>query len=412
MSREELYSLVWQTPLSRLAKSFGLSDVGLRKICVKHDIPTPPLGYWAKRVHGKQVHQPPLPPATNESSNTVYLVMRTGPVVPPSVTAAQEDALAHESEHPAIVVPSERPVRLHLVAAATAKALRAAKVDHEGFKHANISEAVDVMVGVHSIDRALAIIDAFACALQERGYAISSHEDGVQVVVNDVPFLWRLHEIKDRGPHQPTKEELKAQASREESRARWPSLYSSRDTKAYRSWDYFPSGRLAMTLFDGTRRRWDQDRLVGRWHDRKGKRLEDCLDEAMAALVTSTVAISHRLAEEAERARRRNEEHERRKREQARQERALKRHEFVLKKAEDYVRYQSLSTFAEFLERKVYRYSGEEVIDRLIGELKTLVTLMGQNFEREAMQEEIVRLQLYTDDDAVADPDGLEHFLE
>jgi hypothetical protein len=30
--------------MSRLAKSFGLSDVGLRKICVKHDIPTPKLG--------------------------------------------------------------------------------------------------------------------------------------------------------------------------------------------------------------------------------------------------------------------------------------------------------------------------------------------------------------------------------
>jgi hypothetical protein len=47
MSREELYVLVWQTPLSRLAKSFGLSDVGLRKICVKHNIPTTKLGCWA-----------------------------------------------------------------------------------------------------------------------------------------------------------------------------------------------------------------------------------------------------------------------------------------------------------------------------------------------------------------------------
>jgi len=48
ISRQELYALVWQTPMSRLAKSFGLSDVGLRKICVKHDIPTPKPGYWAK----------------------------------------------------------------------------------------------------------------------------------------------------------------------------------------------------------------------------------------------------------------------------------------------------------------------------------------------------------------------------
>lgn len=38
LTREELYALVWQTPLSRLARTFGLSDVGLRKICVKHNI--------------------------------------------------------------------------------------------------------------------------------------------------------------------------------------------------------------------------------------------------------------------------------------------------------------------------------------------------------------------------------------
>ena len=47
-TRQELYDLVWTTPLGKLAKRYGLSDVGLRKICVKHDIPTPPLGYWAK----------------------------------------------------------------------------------------------------------------------------------------------------------------------------------------------------------------------------------------------------------------------------------------------------------------------------------------------------------------------------
>ena len=48
LTREDLHALVWKRPMSRLAKSFGLSDVGLRKICVKHAIPTPGLGYWAK----------------------------------------------------------------------------------------------------------------------------------------------------------------------------------------------------------------------------------------------------------------------------------------------------------------------------------------------------------------------------
>ena len=34
-TREELYQLVWQTPLQRLARQYSLSDVGLAKICRK-----------------------------------------------------------------------------------------------------------------------------------------------------------------------------------------------------------------------------------------------------------------------------------------------------------------------------------------------------------------------------------------
>jgi hypothetical protein len=48
IKRSELYRLVWQEPMIQLAKSFAISDVGLAKICRKHDIPRPPRGYWAK----------------------------------------------------------------------------------------------------------------------------------------------------------------------------------------------------------------------------------------------------------------------------------------------------------------------------------------------------------------------------
>ncbi len=48
-TREEFYDLVWTKPLTHLAKDFRLSDVALHKICRKHDIPNPPLG-WAIAV--------------------------------------------------------------------------------------------------------------------------------------------------------------------------------------------------------------------------------------------------------------------------------------------------------------------------------------------------------------------------
>jgi hypothetical protein len=61
--RERLYKEVWSEPVLAVAKKYGLSDVGLAKICKKLNIPRPGLGYWAKKSAGKNVGKPPpLPP--------------------------------------------------------------------------------------------------------------------------------------------------------------------------------------------------------------------------------------------------------------------------------------------------------------------------------------------------------------
>jgi hypothetical protein len=38
-SHTDLYERVWTTPLGTLPREFGLSDVGLAKLCRRHDIP-------------------------------------------------------------------------------------------------------------------------------------------------------------------------------------------------------------------------------------------------------------------------------------------------------------------------------------------------------------------------------------
>ena len=38
LTRKELYDLVWSKPLTTLSKEFAISDVGLRKICIKIQI--------------------------------------------------------------------------------------------------------------------------------------------------------------------------------------------------------------------------------------------------------------------------------------------------------------------------------------------------------------------------------------
>src|SRR3546814_15091769 len=56
-TREEFYDLVWSKPMTHLAKEFALSDVALHKVCKKHNIPNPPLGWWGQKAAGKPVKQ-------------------------------------------------------------------------------------------------------------------------------------------------------------------------------------------------------------------------------------------------------------------------------------------------------------------------------------------------------------------
>lgn len=62
LSRNALYDLVWSQPIRALAPSFNLSDVGLRKVCVRAHIPLPERGHWAKLAAGKLAKRRPLPP--------------------------------------------------------------------------------------------------------------------------------------------------------------------------------------------------------------------------------------------------------------------------------------------------------------------------------------------------------------
>jgi hypothetical protein len=59
--RQQLYDEVWTDPVTVVAERYGLSDVGLAKICRKLSIPVPTRGYWAKVKAGKKMRRIALP---------------------------------------------------------------------------------------------------------------------------------------------------------------------------------------------------------------------------------------------------------------------------------------------------------------------------------------------------------------
>jgi hypothetical protein len=60
-TRQQLYELVWSQPVTKLAKTLGISDVGLAKVCRRANIPVPQRGYWAKITAALPAARPELP---------------------------------------------------------------------------------------------------------------------------------------------------------------------------------------------------------------------------------------------------------------------------------------------------------------------------------------------------------------
>jgi hypothetical protein len=94
LSREELYALVWATPMSRLAVQYGLSGNGLAKICRRLDVPYPPRGYWARKEAGKKVTQAPLPAVRSGTRVQVTIAPSLPAPPPPKMPSELEAGLA------------------------------------------------------------------------------------------------------------------------------------------------------------------------------------------------------------------------------------------------------------------------------------------------------------------------------
>jgi len=115
VSREELFSQVWATPMSRLARDYGISGNGLAKICDRLKVPYPPRGYWAKKAAGKKVVQYRLPDREDGTPQTATISPTPPPARPPQIAPeVQQQADAAKQAVGAVAVPA-RLVRPHPV---------------------------------------------------------------------------------------------------------------------------------------------------------------------------------------------------------------------------------------------------------------------------------------------------------
>lgn len=167
--RQKLFDEVWAKPITSLAKGYGLSDVGLRKICIALDVPMPPRGYWQKLAAGKTIPKPVLheTAATTTHSRARYIAQvdevlekRFAMARDANVHAIKPDTL-HYSPPPDATAPSPQ-------AKLVIRALKGTKLADGAFTLLGMTWA-DISVSPDLKERALLLVDRFAHELEVLG---------------------------------------------------------------------------------------------------------------------------------------------------------------------------------------------------------------------------------------------------
>jgi hypothetical protein len=175
LSREELYTQVWCTPLTRLAPKYGLSDSGLRKVCIKHKIPLPKSGHWAKIRHGKKSPKPDLPTISdNENllstiiiskSKSKYPTLRKPPHVETGAITRIIEFENHISNRVHVKDILSGP---HLIVSETKTLLKESRFDRYGRFVVPDKQCLYLKITPSTSKRALLILDALIRALETR----------------------------------------------------------------------------------------------------------------------------------------------------------------------------------------------------------------------------------------------------
>jgi hypothetical protein len=395
MSREELYHLVWSTPMQKLAATYGLSDKGLAKTCNRHLIPVPPRGYWAKIDAGQAVKRTPLRKVENTALHTVHIGI--GKVDGPSpymleVLANARRDIETENERFSnnggaldIPLPSPVPKRYSDLEPASAdksatsisdklappvqsfiSELRQSKEDREGFVSCRW-----VKVTPNDIPRVGRLLNSIHNDLARFGFSFDGNGSRVGFSKGGATVDF----------------EIKAPRVRETEVSK----------SGWKQFTYIHAGRLRLRIYGHA------EGIKKEWIDTETKSIEPQTDK-----IVESFRISHAAQIEWEEHRRKSAERSahlafRRKLSQQRAEREEERLSYLRKIAD-------ARREADDLRTTIARASsGEDVSDdyrRMIEWAHSRLTLLEEQTSAEVIQAELSEKKLFAMPDALHDPEG------
>jgi hypothetical protein len=167
--RQKLFDEVWATPVTKLAKEYGMSDVGLRKICLALDVPLPPRGHWQKLAAGKAIPKPALRETTVKTTYARAMYVAEVDEVLEERFAKARDAIPGTAnpDTPAYSPPLDTK-DFSPQAKLVVRAMKSTKFDEGALTSMGVTW-VDVSVSQDLKERALLLVDRTAHELEALG---------------------------------------------------------------------------------------------------------------------------------------------------------------------------------------------------------------------------------------------------
>ncbi|MBB4374111.1 hypothetical protein GGD63_006940 [Bradyrhizobium sp. cir1] len=346
LSREELYALVWATPMSRLAIQYGLSGNGLAKICRRLDVPYPPRGYWARREAGKKVIQAALPAISSGTRAQVTIAPSLPASLPPQMPSELEGGLATARR---LTAALRVPSKLHQPHRVVAGWIEERQREREQAKRYSWSRGGYVPPDFTMMERRRhRLLSTLFIALEKHGYTAKVDERGRPAVEIARQVAALVIKEKYRHVRQPLTEEDK-----------------KRGFNPKRPWrqEMQPTGLLQLSIEPRP-----HPTLRHSWIDAADELLEAQLPEIAAVFIAAAPILQERRRQYEENERRRHEEEMRRYKERQRQQLERNRLRGFLELASRWRQVEDARQFLNALASRAAEEPGQAVGDLSLDE--------------------------------------------
>lgn len=195
LSRQELYTKVWNEPITQLCQHFDVPEEGFEEICRRLNVPIPENNHWKKMAQGKKPSTVQLPQqSTGVESVTLFLKDDESKK---AEYTAKLDQLAERAGVQSIQV--DQNIFDRLVFSTAEGMFKHWEIRNEKYREKN--KLLAVHVSAEKFARGLIIMDLFIKLMRARQYDVIVEKGGTHASIDGERIQVSIHEKNSRAEY-------------------------------------------------------------------------------------------------------------------------------------------------------------------------------------------------------------------